>query len=66
MPPGTGAPVIAALLLVVFLNEALWNVIVARIFSLEPARLAYVRLKTALERTFGALLALLGIKLAVT
>lgn len=66
VPPGTGAPVIVALLLVVFLNEALWNVLVARIFSLEPARAGYMRLKTTLDRTFGALLALLGIKLAVS
>ena len=66
VPPGTGAPVIAALLLVVFLNEALWNVLVARIFSLERARAGYLRLKTTLDRVFGGLLALLGLKLATS
>lgn len=66
VPPATPAPVIAALILVVFLNEALWNLLVVRVFSLEPARKGYLRLKATLDRTFGGLLALLGLKLAAT
>lgn len=66
VPPGTPAWVFAALLAVVFLNETLWNILVARIFSLERSRTAYVSLKSILDRTFGGLLALLGVKIAAT
>lgn len=65
VPPGTPAWVIAALLLVVFLNETVWNTVVARIFSLERTRAGYVRLKGTIDRGFGGLLALLGVKVAV-
>ncbi len=64
VPPGTSALVISALLLVVFLNEFLWNTFVARIFSLERARRGYIGLKSTMDRVFGGLLALLGIKIA--
>lgn len=66
VPPQTPLWVYAALLLVVFLNEAIWNTFVARIFSLERSRTAYLSLKTIIDRTFGGLLALLGVKIAVT
>jgi threonine/homoserine/homoserine lactone efflux protein len=66
VPPGTPAPVLAALLGVVFLNETLWNSFVARLFSLERTRSAYLRLKPAIDRAFGGALALLGLKIAAT
>ncbi len=66
VPPGTSYWVIAALLLVVFLNETIWNILVARIFSLDRTRAGYISLKTIIDRTFGGLLALLGVKIAAT
>ncbi len=66
VPPGTALWVYAALLLVVFLNETIWNTLVARIFSLDRTRAAYISLKSIIDRTFGGLLALLGVKIAAT
>lgn len=66
VPPETPLWVYAALLLVVFLNETLWNTFVARIFSLESTRNTYISLKTVIDRSFGGLLAILGIKIATT
>ena len=66
VPPGTGPGVYAALLLVVFLNEAVWNILVVRIFSLDGTRARYISLKSIIDRTFGGLLALLGVKIAAT
>lgn len=66
VPQGTPAWVYAALLTVVFLNEAVWNTIVARIFSLERTRAGYISMKTLIDRAFGGMLALLGLKIAMT
>lgn len=66
VPPGTAAWVYGALLAVVFLNEMLWNIAVARIFSLDRTRAGYISLKTIIDRTFGGMLALLGVKIAAT
>jgi len=66
VPQGTPAAVHAALLAVVFLNEFVWNIGVARIFSLERSRAAYISLKTIIDRSFGGLLALLGLKIVAT
>ena len=66
VPPGTSLWVIAALLSVVFLNETLWNTLVARIFSFNRSRTAYIGLKSVIDRSFGGLLALLGVKIAAT
>ncbi|CAM5411549.1 LysE family translocator [Frigidibacter albus] len=66
VPQGTPAAVYAALLAVVFLNEFIWNIGVARIFSLERSRAAYISLKTIIDRSFGGLLALLGLKIVAT
>ena len=66
VPQGTPAWVYAALLAVVFLNETIWNTLVARIFSFHRARLAYISLKSVIDRSFGGLLALLGLKIATT
>jgi threonine/homoserine/homoserine lactone efflux protein len=66
IPKGTPLWVIAALLVVVFLNEAIWNTLVARIFSFNRSKAAYISLKTIIDRSFGGLLALLGLKIAAT
>jgi threonine/homoserine/homoserine lactone efflux protein len=66
VPQGTPAWVIAALLTVVFLNETIWNTIVARIFSFQRSKAAYISLKSIIDRSFGGLLALLGLKIAAT
>lgn len=65
VPPGTPYWVIAALLAVVFLNETIWNILVARIFSLDRTRRAYISLKSIIDRVFGGMLALLGVKVAL-
>ena len=66
VPPGTPAWVVAALLAVVFLNETLWNGLVARIFASNRSRAVYISLKSVIDRSFGAMLALLGVKIAAT
>ncbi len=66
VPQGTAAWVYAALLAVVFCNETIWNTLVARIFSLDRTRARYISLKTIIDRTFGGMLALLGVKIAIT
>jgi threonine/homoserine/homoserine lactone efflux protein len=66
VPPDATIISLAALLFVVFLNELVCNVLVARAFSFERPRRAYIRLKTAIDRTFGGILALLGVKIAAT
>ena len=50
----------------IFAAETLWNTLVARIFSLDRTRTRYISLKTIIDRSFGGLLALLGIKIAAT
>jgi threonine/homoserine/homoserine lactone efflux protein len=66
VPKTTPLWVIATLLLVVFLNEAIWNTLVARLFSFHRSKAAYIGLKSSIDRSFGGLLALLGVKIAVT
>ncbi|MDO9527313.1 MAG: LysE family transporter [Gemmobacter sp.] len=66
VPPGTSVFVFAALLAVVFLNETLWNIAVARIFSLDRTRAVYISLKSVIDRIFGGLLAALGVKIAAS
>jgi threonine/homoserine/homoserine lactone efflux protein len=66
VPPQTPLWVLGALLVVVFLNESLWNTAVARIFAMDRTRARYISLKTLIDRTFGGLLALLGVKIAAT
>jgi threonine/homoserine/homoserine lactone efflux protein len=66
VPPATPLWVYAALLAVVMANETLWNIAVARIFSLDRTRARYISLKTVIDRSFGGLLGLLGAKVALT
>ena len=64
VPQDTQLWVYAALLGVVMCNETLWNIVVARIFSLDRTRARYISLKTIIDRSFGGLLTLLGFKIA--
>lgn len=66
IPAGTSLPWIGLILLLVFANELVCNVGVARAFSFAAPRRAYARLKTVIDRTFGGVLAALGIKIAAT
>ena len=66
VPPGTPAWVVVALLVVVFANETIWNTLVARIFSFNRTKAVYINLKTMIDRCFGGLLAVLGVKIALT
>ncbi len=66
VPETAGIGVYIALLTVVFLNETIWNTMVARIFSLNITRTAYISLKGLIDRLFGGLLAALGVKIAAT
>lgn len=56
----------AAIIAAVFVNETLWYIFVARVFSLPRARAAYVRAKAWIDRSFGTLIALFGFKIATT
>jgi threonine/homoserine/homoserine lactone efflux protein len=66
VPQGTPVWVYGALLAVVMANETIWNLLVARIFSTSRTRAGYISLKTIIDRAFGGLLALLGVKIALT
>ena len=66
VPPQTPIWTLAALLTYLFLVESAWNTIVARIFSFPTTRRAYLAAKTTVDRTFGGLLGLLGVKIAAT
>ena len=66
VPQGTPLWQRAALLAVLFTFETGWNIIVARIFSLDRTRAAYISLKTIIDRAFGGMLVLLGVKIAAT
>ena len=50
----------------VFVNETLWYIVVARVFSLSRARNAYTNTKAWIDRGFGTLIALFGLKIALT
>ncbi len=66
VPPGTPLWQRLALLTVLFCFETGWNIIVARIFSLDRTRAAYISLKTIIDRAFGGMLVLLGVRIAAT
>ena len=64
--PGTPVWVLACLILLILAAETAWNSLVARLFSLDRTRAAYISLKTVIDRSFGAALALLGVKIVAT
>jgi len=65
VPPDTPLPVLALVMAVIFIDETLWYVLVARLFSLPRPRALYARMKAGIDRTFGVLLAGLGIRIAL-
>lgn len=65
VPPGTPLWQRLALLAVLFTFETVWNILVARIFSLDRTRAAYISLKIIIDRAFGGLLVLLGARIAI-
>ena len=56
----------AAIIAVVFINETLWYVLMARVFSAPRARAGYMRAKVWIDRSFGTLIAIFGLKIATT
>ena len=66
VPPETPVAVRLALLAVIFVDETLWYVLVARLFSMPRARGAYLGLKAWIDRGFGTLIAAFGLKIALT
>ncbi len=66
VPAGTPLPTLIALLALIFINETLWYIFVARAFSIAQARAAYMRLKAMIDRLFGGLIAFFGLKIALT
>ena len=58
--------VLGLLLGIIFVSETIWNTLVARIFSLERTRTRYISLKSIIDRMFGGLLVLLGVKIVLT
>lgn len=65
LPPDVTPLAMTLLLLAIFLNEAICTAGVARIFSFAPSRRTYARLKSRIDRVFGGLLGLLGVKVAL-
>lgn len=66
IPAGTGPGWLALILVMVLVNELACTIAVARAFSFAAPRRAYARFKTAIDRSFGGLLAVLGLKIAAT
>lgn len=66
VPAGTPLWQYGAVLLAVFLNETIWCSLAARVFSFDRSRTTCLRLKSVIDRAFGGLLMLLGLKLAAT
>ncbi|PYF12719.1 threonine/homoserine/homoserine lactone efflux protein [Rhodobacter viridis] len=66
LPPVVPFWAYGVILGIIFFNDTVWNVLVARIFSLDRTRAIYLGLKTLIDRTFGGLLGLMGLKLALT
>ncbi|MBL9059884.1 MAG: LysE family translocator [Mangrovicoccus sp.] len=64
VPPETPLSIRLLLLAVVFLNETLWYILVARVFASRKAQVVYGRLKRRIDRVFGALMAALAVKMA--
>lgn len=66
VPAGTALWQYGAVLVAVLFNETVWCSLVARIFAADRTRAGYVSLKSIIDRAFGGMLAVLGLKLATT
>lgn len=65
VPTDTPLALRALLLVLIFTNETLWYILVARLFSMQRARAFYTRLKAGIDRAFGGLIALFGLRIAL-
>ena len=65
VPAEASLPLMAGLLVLVFVTESLWYTAIGLVFSRGPVRRLYVRAKTALDRLFGTAMIALGLRLAV-
>ncbi|MFC3283366.1 LysE family translocator [Litchfieldella rifensis] len=63
LPPQPSSGLVAALLLVVFLNEFVWFSFVACAFSIPRLRDGYIRFKSVIDRVTGTCLGGLGVRL---
>lgn len=66
VPQDASVLAMAAILAMIFVNEALWYGFVGRVFSLTWVRAAYGRAKRWVDRAFGVLIGGFGIKIAAT
>lgn len=66
IPKDTSLFWLGVILALVLVNELICTAAVARAFSLTRPRAAYQRHKTVIDRSFGGLLAGLGVKIAAT
>ena len=66
IPPQASAAAIGLLLVAIFLNEFVCNLVVAHLFSLDQTRRIYATSKRWIDRSFGSILALIGAKIAVS
>ncbi|WP_136635716.1 LysE family translocator [Pseudooceanicola onchidii] len=65
VPADASLLTLAALIGVIFLNETLWYILVARLFSLSHPRALYLRAKAWIDRSFGTLMTAFGLKIAL-
>ena len=65
IPPDASALAVSLLLLVMFLNEICCTLFVSRVFSLPRSRAVYAGMKTTIDRAFGGLLGLMGLRVAL-
>ncbi len=66
MPATTPVWLQALLVVIVFINECGWCIVISRIFSLETTRGTYLKLKKLIDRVCGGFLAVLSAKLVLT
>ena len=64
LPPEPSHLVLAAVFLIVFVNEFAWYSLVALVIGAEPVRVRYARVKALVDRGTGLVLGGLGIRLA--
>ena len=66
VPPDAAIEWKLLILLAVFMNETVWYVFVARVFSTSRARNFYSNSKAWIDRVFGTFIAAFGLKIALT
>lgn len=66
IPPHTDPRALLVILIGILCVETLWFSAIARVFSLGPARRGYIRVKKWIDRAFGGLIAVFGLKIATS